>query len=282
MVSQCGTSGTSVCLKSPCAPWNCIPAPTLHSPALSLGLTTVALALLETGSAIWSVFKTHSTSFFFFFFCCIFQHCWPGSHYSRLEWMPARRQSTVSLSLFCYQSLQPLNSLPLSVSMRHMGLPAPICLGILWVTWMLGILLNFQSMKVLYLNLLKIMFHYLMYWMMKSTEAQGEQLAFKMEPQNGDSVGHQSKNKISIFKGPGIFFEVTMIIFPSLTCLGCLWSGESWSLNCDAEQDPNLSTLTCHIKESLSPLVMKWDYRVKKLKGKTVKVILMNHSQSRT
>lgn len=63
--------------------------------------------------------------------------------------------------------------------------------------------------------------------MMKSTEAQGEQLAFKMEPQNGDSVGHQSKNKISIFKGKGIFFEVTMIIVPSLTCLGCLWSGES-------------------------------------------------------
>lgn len=43
------------------------------------------------------------------------------------------------------------------------------------------------------------------------------------------AVGHQYKNKISIFKGPGIFFKVIIIVL-SLTSLGCLWSGESWSL----------------------------------------------------
>lgn len=108
------------------------------------------------------------TPLLFFSFVAFFQHSWPGSHCSRLDWMPPKRQSRVSLSLFCYQSLQPLNSLSLCVSMGHVGLPAPICLGILWVTWMLGIFFNFQSMKVLYLNLLRIMFHYLTHWTVKS------------------------------------------------------------------------------------------------------------------
>lgn len=113
--------------------------------------------------------------------------------------------------------------------MGFVGLPSPICLGILWVTWMPGIFFNFQSMKVLYLNLLWIMFHYEHTEWWRARRPKGNNWHLKWGLQTVIPVGHQYKNKISIFKGPGIFFEVIIIVL-SLTSLGCLWSRESWSL----------------------------------------------------